>query len=106
MKKTFTGEEFYNLLRSYDYAFVCRDFKDFNGVYLRFTTSRLIYNKVRAGAQIEAQLGNGEWEEGGCTFVGKEFQCDFELMSPNEAIFNVTSDRCKEKFTICLRKNI
>lgn len=104
MKKIFTGEEFYKFLKSYDYAFVCRSLKDFNGVFLRFATDRLTFNIARVGCRIDAQLAGDGWEAGGCTFVGKEFQCDVVDESDVETTVVVTSDKCTEGFTMALRK--
>ena len=106
MKKTFTGKEFYDFLQSYDHAVVCHDTKDFNGVFVRFDPRRLTITSNDRATMISTELDFEKRETGGCVFFGNEFYCDIETDEADIkewADMKVTTDWCKEPYTVCLK---
>lgn len=81
MIKTFTAEEFFSYIRSFEKMYVWCGLDGNNGVFIRANPKRVAIMKRKNGYEISClitQKGEGFYEESGLILYGNEFQCDVE----------------------------
>lgn len=81
MIKTFTAEEFFSYIRSFEKMYVWCGSDENSGLFIRANPERAAIMKRKNGYEISCmitQKGVMFCEEGGLILYGNEFQCDIE----------------------------
>ena len=81
MIKTFTAEEFFSYIRSFEKMYVWCGLDGNSGLFVRANPKHAAIMKRKNGYEIScliAQKGTAFCEEGGLILYGNIFQCDIE----------------------------
>lgn len=81
MIKTFTAEEFFSYIQSFEKMYVWCGLDGNSGVFVRANPKRAAIMKRKNGYEIScliSQKGESFYEESGLILYGNEFQCDIE----------------------------
>ena len=105
MIKTFTAEEFFSYIRSFEKMYVWCGLDGNSGLFIRANPKRAAIMKRKSGYEIScviSQKGAMFCEEGGLILYGNSFQCDIETdCARHEA--TVKSDKMSGPIKIVLQ---